>query len=178
MVDIKLSDSEVALACLIGAMRQIQCLGGKHNHGFEEDERKGLGVAIEGAAGEIAAACVVNRYYSAPVGTFQEGGDIGDWQVRTRIARFDDPEQGLTIRKNSRDDDVYIFVVGECPQFRVVGWIYAGDAKRPEWETNFDKPNRPYVWLVPQESLRPLEELRTMPNRPRGRSNVHQVAKT
>lgn len=151
-VCVRLTWYELFLASSIGLKRHIEALQqNRHDrHGFKGD---GWGIHIEGAAGEMAAAKTLNRYYSGSVNTFQDGGDVGSLQVRTRSeASYD-----LIVRDGDKDEDIFVLVVGVAPEFEVIGWIKGCDAKRPEWRQTHGR--RPAAYFVPQSALRPMEEL-------------------
>ncbi len=148
---ITLSWYELWIAGSIGLKRHIEALqkGLADKHGFNGD---GWGAHVEGAAGEMAAAKAMNRYYSGSINTFREG-DVGKLQVRTRSK--DGYE--LIVRQNDRDDDYFVLVVGKCPEFTVVGWIRAREAKNPQWLR--EHGGREAAYFVPQGMLEPIETI-------------------
>lgn len=150
---ITLSPMEARAAVLTGVERQIDSLGRglADKHGANTDDSWTL--HIEGAAGEMAAAKALGRYWQMPVGTFKAGGDVGDFQVRTR-SRHD---YELIVREGDRDGDAFILVTGSIPRFQVHGWMRGRDAKRPEWLK--EHGGRAPAWFVPQAQLHPLVEL-------------------
>jgi hypothetical protein len=77
--------------------------------------------------------------------------------VRTR-SRTD---YDLIVRESDDPDQRYILVVGVAPQFDVVGWIVASDARlHPEWRQSHG--GREEAWFVPQLALNPIETCRHM----------------
>jgi len=152
-VSITLTPTEARAAILTGAERQIDALtrglADKHGAGGEDSWT----LHIEGAAGEMAAAKALDRYWQMPVGTFKAGGDVGTLQVRTR-SRHD---YELIVREDDRDDDRFILVTGTLPRFQIHGWIFGRDAKRPQWLR--EHGGRAPAFFVPHAELRPLIEL-------------------
>lgn len=150
MIEVVLTDYEIRQAAHAGVDRQVQALvkGLPDRHGFQGS---GWDVHIDGALGELAVAKALNRFWSASVGTFKTGGDVGSIQVRCR-SRHD---YELLVRDTDPDDAAFILVTGRAPTFRVHGWIYGRDAKRPEWRQTHG--NRPPAYFVPHSALQSLE---------------------
>jgi hypothetical protein len=149
-VDVKLEWYELSLAAMIGARREIEALrkGSRPAHGAGEDKR--WLNHIEGAAGEMAFAKAVNRFYNGSVNTYSTGGDVGPVQVRTRSRH----EYELIIRSSDDDNSIFALVTGQSPRFKVWGWIRALNAKRPEWLK--DHGNREPAYFVPNHALNAL----------------------
>lgn len=127
-IRIVLSDLELRYGRAVGRERHAEALrlDRQDAHDFVGDPEE---IHIAGALGELACAKALNLYYVPTVNTFQRGGDVGPYQVRTRSElRFQ-----LMVRTNAVDDDIYVLVRGDSACHLVVGWIRAGDAKRPEW---------------------------------------------
>lgn len=152
MIRVILTPAELLVAATVGVARHIQALKERRpdRHGARCDD--GWSLHIEGAAGEMAAARAMGRYWDAPVGTYRVGGDIGELQVRTRS----DPSYELLIRPNDRDSDVFVLVTGRAPYFTVHGWITGADAKQAQWVKTHG--GRPPAYFVPHAALRPLGE--------------------
>jgi len=147
-MEIQLSNTEFLNAINVGVFRQFSSLkkGLKDAHGANKDN--GWDMHIEGACGEAAVAKALNIYWSGTVDTFKRGGDLGSFiQVRTRSKNYYE----LIVRKDDRDDDVFVLVTGKAPSFNVVGWILGKDAKNPEWIQTYG--GREAAWFVPHEKL-------------------------
>lgn len=144
---------ELWMATQVGVKRHLEALQRNlpDRHGCDPDD--GWSVHIEGAAGEMAAAKAMNRFYSGSVNTFRDGGDVGAIQVRTRSK--DGYE--LIVRANDRDSDVFVLVVGRAPVYRVMGWMRGQDAKRAEWRK--EHGGRVAAYFVPTAALRAMGEL-------------------
>lgn len=154
-VNVTLTPAEQLVACQIGCLRQVSSLtaGLRDRHGAAK--RDGWSLHIEGAAGELAAAKAVGRYWPASVNTFRGEADIPGAEVRTRSRDYYD----LIVREDDEDDKAFVLVVGSMPNYRVCGWIAAGDGKRPEFLRTYG--DRPPAWFVPQSALHPLTTLPT-----------------
>lgn len=150
MVAVKLTWHEMMMAGHVGMLRHVEAVMNDRPdlHGY--DGQSGWQTHCEGAAGELAAAKVLGRYWDGSVNTFRRGGDVGDVQVRTR-SRHD---YELIVRDRDRDDDAFVLVTGRAPEFRVVGWIRASAAKQPDWMRTHG--NRPPAYFVPHAALTPI----------------------
>jgi len=145
-VNITLTQPEMVIASVVAGLRQSGAAGLPEAHGATADE-DGIGRHFLGAAGEIAAARALGRYWGGDVGTFKRA-DIGrDIQIRTRSQHWHD----LIIRDDDDPDHVFILVTGQPPHMRVHGWYRPADGLRPDWR----KPHggRPEAWFVPQSAL-------------------------
>lgn len=165
---VRLTEFELFQAAIVGCRRNIESLGSTHHqHG-----KKSLGweINVEGAAGEIAFAKYMGWYWSGSINTFKTGGDVMDFEVRTRILKKKG-EQGyldeewmydMIVRPDDKDESSYVMVLGRAPNYEVIGWLPGRDAKRPEYLKNHG--GRPYAHFVPQSVLRPIEELKEYDN--------------
>lgn len=125
-----------------------------HGRGSEN----GLASHTLGAYGEVGTAKVLGRPWDATVNTFKRGGDVGDYQVRTRSNH----DWDLLVRADDRDDDVFILATAvdermSDSRIRVHGWLYGREAKRDEWVRTYG--GRPPAWFAPQSALRDLSSL-------------------
>lgn len=153
-IRVQLSWNEVHMAATVGILRNIQALkqGRPQCHGAKDEEM--WRYHVEGAAGELAFSKAMNIHWEAHSNVFKVP-DIGsNLQIRTRS--HDDWD--LIVRDNDSDDEIFILLVGEIPNYRVVGWIRGVDAKRAEWYKDMGKRGKP-AYFVPQEYLNPIELL-------------------
>lgn len=152
-VRVTLTPGEMYAGALVGIVRQANALRDNlHNKYNDPNADHNWSIHIEGACGELAAAKVLNVYWSPTQGTFRDCPDIGGaFEVRTRSQHWHD----LIVRPDDRDDLPYVLVTGLTPYFVVRGWILGRDAKRDEW---WKRPGGvlDYAWFVPQEALREL----------------------
>lgn len=153
---ITLSWSEVFVAAEMGVRRQARA----YREGYRDDYGRGMAPGwtehIEGAAGELVVARLLNQYPDLSSDSFK-GADLGSRiQVRTRC---DLGSKGTDLGIRPTDDNAAVFVlaVGHIPTFDVRGWIRGGEAKRPEWFQKFQKGGG--VYFVPASALKPIEEL-------------------
>jgi hypothetical protein len=97
--------------------------------GSEPTPDNAWSIHIEGAAGEMAAAKALGRYWAMPVNTFKADGDVGELQIRTGPRHHNE----FIVRPGDRDSDTFVLVTGRSPRFRVHGYIIGGQAKRSAW---------------------------------------------
>jgi hypothetical protein len=166
-VNVTLSWSEVSTAADVGKFRQIRSLQKalKDKHGFNGED--GWTIHVEGAAGEMAFAKVMNVYWSMACDVFKAPDIGGNVQIRTRSK--DNYE--LIVRPDDRDTDVFVLVTGRIPNFCVRGWIVGRDAKRAEWSKTY--ANRPAAFFVPQSELKDLSELVIKPEGVHDKVSTH-----
>jgi hypothetical protein len=152
-IEVRLSGAEVVMAATVGIHRQIEALRRAlpDKHGYKGD---GWSEHIEGAGGEAAVGRATGSYWAGTVNTFKQGGDVGRKQVRTRSGETYD----LIVRDDDPDDAPFFLVTGRLPNFKVWGWIWGRDAKRPEWRKAYG--DRPAAFFVPKEALTPLADYR------------------
>jgi hypothetical protein len=151
MVAVTLAWHEYAMASEIGRLRQLASVrhGRRDQHGFE-----GLGWSehIEGACGELAVAKHLNVYWDGSVDTFK-ADDLPHLQVRTRSLHHYD----LLVRPQDSDEAIWVHVTGRCPVYRVHGWLYGHEAKKPCWLQAVG--GRPPAYFVPQAALHSIDDL-------------------
>lgn len=148
---VTLTMHEINMAANVGLMRQLCALkAGKHDaHGFDG---AGWSEHIEGACGELAVAKILGRYWDGSVNTWK-ADDLPGLQIRTR-SRHD---YDLIVRPGDDDQAVFVLVTGQCPEYRVRGWITGAEAKRRELVRYYGC--RPAAYFVPAEQLRGIEEI-------------------
>lgn len=153
VVEVSLSPVEMQHAAMVGVLRQIESMRLGLRDQFGADPNNGWSIHIEGAAGEMAAAKSLGRYWAMPVNTFKDGGDVGALQIRTRARH----QNELIVRPGDRDIDTFVLVTGRSPRFRVHGYITGSQAKRDCWLHGYG--GRPPAYFVPQSALHPLDLL-------------------
>jgi hypothetical protein len=150
-----LSWFEIAMAADVAIRRRVEAIRLKSN--TLEWTGDAWSVDIEAAAGELAVAKALNRYWDGSVNTFQRAGDVGHLQVRSAPKE----SHSLIVRERDKDTDVFILVTGKIPAFRIRGWIMGRHAKRAEWRRN-PSGHEP-AYFVPPSSLQSIENLMPAP---------------
>ena len=151
---VELTPTEVMVASWYGCQRRVNAIRqGRRNRFGDADHRVGRsawGLDVEGAAAEMAAAKILQRYMPFTIGDTKDD-DLNGIHVRSTpyatghlIVYDDDPA-----------DAPFVLMVGVLPSFKAAGWILAGEAKQLHW---LDEQGGQY-W-VPQDQLRSIDVLR------------------
>lgn len=145
------------MAAYIGSHRRLRAVfrGRQHRHGRADGDE--WEPDVQAAAAEMAAAKALDRFWSDGPDPDPEG-DVGSNapKIHVRHTALDDGR--LILRPDDPDEGPFVLVTGSVPAFRVVGWITGGEGRAAG--TTFDGNGRPPCVMVPQSSLRPIEELR------------------
>ena len=153
-VQIRLTLSELLMACSVGAVRHHESVssGRRDANGFT-DRQSGLSVHIEGAAGELAVAHVWNLHFAGHVNTFK-GADLGE---RTQVKCRSQHNYELIVRKDDSSDHIFVLVTGSAPNFFVRGWLYGHEAKHKDFLATHG--DREAAYFVPHGLLHSMEML-------------------
>lgn len=121
--------------------------GFRDRYGFKGDS---LAIHIQGAIGELAAAIALGVPWEPDINGFHNAGhsDVAGYEVKTTGQDHYD----LNVWPDARLTEAFILVT--LPNYRVVGWIDARSAMRPEHLKQVTE--RPASYFVPQRLLRPL----------------------
>lgn len=149
MTEIILTWPEVLLGVNAGIMRRVSAMRRGRCNPFPEEGRSIWDRDINGSLAEVAVAKWAGAFWSGTVGRI-DTPDVGNLQVRSKTQ---DGER-LVIRPDDKDDEVFVSVLVQPPSCRLCGWLYAGEAKRPEWVVSTG------CYFVRDEFLRPMSELR------------------
>lgn len=152
---VTLTPHEMRTAANEGVLRRLRRITGKANADvFEPKDR--WGTDIEAAAAEIAFAKARGLYWQPSEGPQPpEQGDVAGYEVRLATK----PDGPLTVYRFTADDKLCVLVVGKCPVFHIVGYLYAREAKRPEFWRDFANNRDGGAYLVPQNALSPISPL-------------------
>lgn len=143
-VTVTLSQREIILAALIGGFMGARAISRRYKQHYDNDYDF-WGSAIQGIAAEIAVAKALGMPYRPNLNGFK-APDVGELHVR----QTPHPKGCLIIRPGD-PDGVYVLAIGQCPVFRIVGWIHSYDAKQPRYW----RAGGPGAWFVPQSTLKP-----------------------
>jgi hypothetical protein len=108
---------------------------------------KSFQFTFSGIMGEVAVATFLGIEYRCATGRFGSADVAG---VHVRTTRYKDGH--LIIRDHERSG-VYMLVVDERPRMRLVGWVNAEEARRPEFVRSLDA-GRPTSYAIPVTELR------------------------
>lgn len=146
---VRLEKYEMIMAAYVGLRRHIEKFDSKlkNNHG---NPRFGWHTNVEGACAELAVAKHFGVYWDGSVNTYK-APDVCGWQVRH--TELDDGS--LIVRDDDANDQAFVLVTGQAPEYELRGWLYGREAKRAEWHYRSGTP----CWMVPQKSLSSIELL-------------------
>lgn len=150
---VHLTPSEMLMAAQTGITRNIRAIvnGSRHAYGMSG---AGWSEDIEGACAEMALAKALGIYWSNQLADRpNKKPDVGGFEVR--LGSKD--HYRLVIRKNDDDAARVAFLTGIRGEYRIRGWVIAGEVKRPEfWRS---EAGREPQFYVPHSCLRPPETL-------------------
>ena len=150
---IELSWGDVWRGVHVGSERRIAVLkrGGRDRYGADP-ELIAWKADIEGALAELAVARALGIHWPASVDQGNDPDLFPDIEVRRT-------NPSLILRPADNPARRYVWVSGFAPSYVVGGWIKGADGMRPEWETDFNKPNRPKCFCVPRGELWQMSKL-------------------
>lgn len=148
---VTLESFELQQAASVGVARQVDSIRRRlqDRYGFDSDKLSPWHVHIEGACGELAVSKALNRFWPGSVGTFKAPDLPGRLQVRTRSGIGG--REDLIVRAGDANEDIFVLVVGQAPEFTIAGWMPAADAKQEKWKQTHG--NRPPAFFVPRAQL-------------------------
>jgi hypothetical protein len=152
MIEVILNNVELMVAAQVGSMRRVASIQRKLNNKLHSAKSE-WAMDIDGAASEMAAAKYLNIYW-VPTVNAGKAADVAGFQVRST-----NHEHGkLVIRENDVKNEKYILVISQPPTFKIIGWIWANDAKNEKyWRPPDDTGGG--AWWVPQAVLEPMERI-------------------
>jgi hypothetical protein len=120
-------------------------------------QKLNLAKSIARDAEAIGAEMVVARYlgvkdFEPTINTFKNQADVGS-SIEVKHTSWKDGH--LIVKPSDRDSDIAVLVVGESPNYLIIGWIPVVVAKSPRYKS--DQSNS---YWVSQINLQPIETLR------------------
>jgi hypothetical protein len=133
----------------VGRQRMLRSLIHKRVPNFEERYPGEMWAThILAAGAELAVARFLGVDWPATVDTFR-AADIGsNIEVRLSPRRSD-----TKVRLDDRASLRIVGVTGTLPEYTIMGWIRAFDAKQPQWKHTASKP---HCYFVPHAELTPF----------------------
>jgi hypothetical protein len=131
---ITLNEMEQVLAKKVGIQRHKQNLAnGTNSDAVAKPEND-----INGFAGELAVARVINSYPDLSIGPHRRGYDLKMRGKRNEDIRIDvkttKHNPGYLIAKKWRevtDCDMYVLVSGRMPRYQIMGWVWSIELINP-----------------------------------------------
>lgn len=149
----ELTPSELTLAAIVGALRFVRAIVNDRPETHGSSRYGAWTRHIEGAAGEMLYAKIINSYWTGMNGKVCHG-DIGIVEVRTTHWK----DGRLIVHPEDEDNAPFILAVGLAPKFRFAGWLFGKEAKRDEWWDDPKGEDRA-AYFAPQSALRPMHTL-------------------
>lgn len=143
-VAVRLTPNEIHVAASHGLLRRYEKLQGKRGDRIQKEESS-WDNEIEGACAEFAWCKHLGLFWSGV--SDLRATDGGGMEVRwTKHAHG-----GLIVYPHDSDDSIYVLAKGRAPNYRFVGWLRGGDAKK------LAAP-QPFGLLVDSSKLKPMND--------------------
>ena len=110
---------------------------------------------ILGTCAEMVVAKKLGVYYDSSVNTFHNKPDL-DWKNGVEVRSTQREDGRLIVRENDANDRLFVLVVGNPPDQRIVGAIFGINAKKAVY-IHRGTNGRADCWMVPQDKLLPLD---------------------
>src|SRR5262245_55620050 len=147
-----LNEAEMFLSTQVGDLRQLNAVRrGLRNRSGMPASSSWWATPL-GARGECAVAKLLGVYWRPEVGV-TDATDVLDMQVRTRSEHWHE----LPCHKRDRDDQRFILVTGNGPEFYVHGWQWGRVVKQERNWKLLPGTKQPAFYL-PHDELEPIDE--------------------
>ena len=153
---------EMQSASHLGILRCLESIKHKEKWGYnyKGSLNDQIAKSISGAMGEVAVAKFLNIKFQYHCNV----GGVPDLifkdlrlQVRTQIPKNNN---SLIIRPKAKQDEFYILVIDEAPNFKILGFVNSTYVLGQEqWKTTFGL-DRPFCYSIPPEKLTPINLLK------------------
>jgi len=146
MKEIELSYADMLIAAQAGLMRRIENIK-KGNVSVKSPYNNKWQTDIEGALAEFALAKATNSFW------YGKGNPRDPDVYPTEECRHSEEHNNrLILHKTDHDDRRYWLVTGRDGNYKVHGYIYGRDGKKPEYWSDPTKQNYP-AYFIPQDKL-------------------------
>jgi hypothetical protein len=160
---VELKWEEIFSGAFTGLLRQSESMRNniKWGHGAKFSIYEEWGRSISGTICEMALSKKMQSYFSHSVNNYF-GKDliINNKPVQVRSQLHSKQNKSLIIRKPFNHEDYYFLVGDDTPNYYFYGYILARDVSSVGNWTNFNNDNRPYVWSVPFDKLKPIDQFK------------------
>ena len=136
MIDIKLTLADEILAARVGLERTEYSKRNGHVHSFIVTNAGNYFTDIMAASGAVAGEIAVAKSlgitdFMPTANTFKSMADVAE-NIEVKWTSWTDGH--LIVTPKDRDTDIAVLVVGDCPKFKVIGWIPMVIAKKPRFK--------------------------------------------
>lgn len=124
----------------------------RHTQGWRPRGKQAIHLRTMGYLGEFAFAKWLGiPWRSDNRDHFREAPDVGGWDVKTT----DNRHHRLIVTPQDALDRRCVLVIDQRPEFHIVGWFRAGDARRSEWWERHREGGG--AWYVPRGMMRLID---------------------
>jgi len=155
--EIKLKNSEVLNAAILGSIRNIQSWKQAVDKHGANTEKDGWQLNIMACLSEMAWAKLLNLYYNASIGNYQDADVNGYYQLRSSSIAYRH-NACLRIHKADDDDKPYILSLVGVNQVIFPGWLWGYEGKKDQYWCDKWGVGRP-AFFIDQSNLKPIDEL-------------------
>jgi hypothetical protein len=152
-IPVELSWPELWLAINAGVLRRLNGVRNRREEPYGARPTAAWNDDINGSIAELALAKYLGIFWSGTVGRL-DLPDVGTLQVRSKTVT----DHRLVVLKSDDDDKPFVSVLVGIPVCHLYGWMFARDAKKPEWL--LPDPPKPDRFFVPNDALEPMQKLR------------------
>ena len=157
MIEILLTRADEILCAQVGLERVEYSKVRGYEHSYITPNNgnyfKDVLISSESAAAEMAVARSLGIMDFKPTAnTFKSMADVAE-NIEVKWTSWTDGH--LIVTPKDRDTDIAVLVVGDCPKFKVIGWIPMVIAKKPRF-----KHSKMDAWWISQINLQPIETLK------------------
>lgn len=147
---VRLEMGEILVATYIGSMRNAESkIKGRRPRFKERHTGELWGYHIESAHAELVVAKYLGVYWGFKVNTFHVP-DIENTNYEVRFSNRSD----VKIRPD--DSGIIISVSGECPEYRINGWVKADEGKQEIYKCH----KEPICYFYPHSKLNDIRQLK------------------
>jgi len=145
---VRLEWYEAVTAAEVGIRRELNARRKGSPDSVYKDDTASWGTHAEAAGAEMAVAKALGLYWDGSVNV----GRREDIPGTSLDVRWNQHPGRTSCKVKPRDTGIILAVRGNSPDYELLGWIRADEAKRAEWLAP-PRLDYPPIWLVPQSSL-------------------------
>jgi len=157
---IRLSEEEVYRGAAEGVARVIRnALRGRL---AAYGAKRSWDLDVEAALAELAAAKHLELPWEPLADIDTTTGDLANGRVKLQVRSTPRVDGSLILHRSDHDEHAFVLVCGSFNSWKVAGWMFAREGKRPDCWRPAGGNIRHAAYFVPQGRLRPMEELRRL----------------
>ena len=147
-----LTKQEMFYSGVAGLSRQLESVINNRSPRFSEKySGELLGYHVYGAMAEMVVCKAFGWYWDYSMNTFHVS-DVPGKNIDVRFSRMN------TLKIRPDDNNIIVVSVsGYMPNFKINGWMYSEDGKRPQWERDYNNQGKPAYFVPHEELLNPYD---------------------